>query len=753
MKDGDTMMPPNRLFLMQRTAWSGVAIFLVTYVLFSPSLQYELVHIDDIAYIANNTFIHGGITGAGVRRAFSPDNDTATMYMPLLWVSYMLDIELLGAAPERPWGFHFTNVLLHALNAALVFILLFASCKNPWLAVFSAAVWAVHPLRVESVAWVSERKDVLSGFFGLLCIGTYLMAALRARSASRDSHGDALYSRPSRPLMLLSLALFTMGLLTKPSLVPLPFILLLLDVGPLNRVQLSLSSMLQAAPRLLIEKAPFFLLAALAAYGTVATHQIVSGEIPVPLSHRLQSVPLAYGFYVWKTLFPHNLTVLYPHWDAWLPSAHIVVLATVAGILLLGLTFVAWSNRARAPNQLVGWLWFLGMLLPVSGIIPIPSNDVADRFSYFPSIGLSIALLSVFSSQLRRREAVMRWLRPGLAILILSFLSLATARQLPVWKNTDTLFSHILSIFPSHGTALKAHADRLIGQTGDFRKAHELVSQALETDPYHWQALLTKAHCLAVLEGPESALHVLQRVPPPTSRTSHSNWQRDLARYKLMLGLYDDAAQHADRALSLLPDHDLSRVPVLLLAMTAAYEAGDMTLALAYARRFPPYAQKTTLELADLLPHAVFQWTAGYRRYAVDYFHRLVKAHPERLDYLNNLVWGLATAEWSPVDPDEVLDMAKGLVAMVPAPHPGIFDTLAAAQANAGDFEAAVQTMQEALALFPPSMDAELILFKERLAYRLALYEQKRPYREDAFIRLFVAIVGDLARISEPAPE
>jgi len=191
----------------------------------------------------------------------------------------------------------------------------------------------------------------------------------------------------------------------------------------------------------------------------------------------------------------------------------------------------------------------------------------------------------------------------------------------------------------------------------------------------------------------------------------------------------------------------------LLMTLAAAYYQGDAERALAYARRFPPYADKTSVELADLLPHAVFQWFSGYRRDAYAYFQRLVQTHPDRPDILNNLVWGLATASWSPADPTEVLAIANRLAALVPDRNPGILDTLAAAQANAGDFESASRTMREALGLFPPSADPNQLIMKERLAARLALYEQRQPYREDAFTRMYVTFFGDLTKLRPPEPQ
>lgn len=734
-----------------RTQWEPFALalllFVVVFALFSPSLRFELVDLDDITYISNNTAVLEGLSASSLRQAFSLDNTTATMYMPLLWVSYMLDVEWLGASPDQPWGFHFTNVLLHALNSALLFFLLLVFCKKPWRSFFFAALWAVHPLRVESVAWVTERKDVLSGFFALLCIGLYVWAGQR-KSASGGSPSPA--PSLSLPLALAALLCFALGLLVKPSLAPIPFVFLLLDFWPGRRFERSWPSARQTAPRLLLEKIPFFLLAGLAAYGTVRGHQAVTGEISVPILLRLLSVPLAYGFYLLKTVLPLNLTVLCLPFSSWMPPAVLMTAVLLAAGLLVALTWIFWRSRGPCPNRLVGWLWFLGMLLPVCGLIPIPSNDVADRFSYLPAMGLSIAFLFLLPSGLRCRRT-WRWIRPVLSLAVLTTLAHLSLRQLPAWQNTAALYAQVLDVFPRHATALKVRAVQLIRDTGDFRQADQLISTALAAEPRHWEAHFTKAQCLSELESPAAAQRHLLGIVPPSSLFASVAWRRDLARYALMLGQHEEALRQADQALTRLPPHDLSQTPILLLALAAAYEQGDLARALSYARRFPPYAEKTTLELADLLPHFVFQWVAGYRRDAYSFFRRLTAAYPDRPNILNNVVWALSTASWSPAEPQEVLDMATHLSSLAP-PNPGMLDTVAAAQANAGDFDAAIRTMQEALAMFPADANSDLLLFQERLASRLALYKQHRPYREDAFSRMYATYFGALTRLNEPEP-
>jgi|GEM_PF-187816 len=740
-----TTGPKNSARNRLAPGFGALVIFLIVLALFSPSLRYELVDLDDITYIANNSAVLDGFSASTLRQAFSLDNPTATMYMPLLWVSYMLDVDVLGATPARPWGFHFTNVLLHSINSALLFSLLFVLGRRPGPAFFLAALWALHPLRVESVAWVTERKDVLSGLFALLCVGTYV------RMGTRPGQAGQAPIHPSIPRLAAALFFFACGLLVKPALAPLPLVLLLLDFWPLRRFEFSAPALRQSAPRILLEKIPFFLLAGLAASGTVWGHHVVSGELQVSLGLRLLTVPLTYGFYALKTVLPTQLSVLVPYFSLWFPPPILKSLAVAATTGLVALTVWAWRSRQRAPQRLVGWLWFLAMLLPVCGLVPIPSNDVADRFSYLPAAGLSIALLTL-APPVPGISGARRAFRFVGAAVVLLVLSVLTLRQLPVWRNTDTLYSRILEVFPRHATALKNRAAQLMRATGDFRQANELIDRALQAEPFHWEAHFAKAQCLAELEGPAAAQRHLLGIVPPISRFTQAYWHKNLARYAFMLGQYNEAIQQADQAMTLLPAHDLSRIPILHLAIAAAFEKGDLPLALAYAHRFPPYADKTALEPLDLLPHFVFQWTEGYRRDAHAFFQRLIKEYPDRADILNNIVWGLATASWSPADPQEVLEWATRLAAMFPEPNPGILDTLAAAQAHAGEFEAACRTMQQALELLPPEANAVQVQFQKRLAARRAMYGQRQPFREDAFTRMYLTFFGALTRLNEPVP-
>lgn len=698
----------------------ALLLFGITFALFAPTLHYGLVDFDDHQYLTTHPLIMEGISSAHVRSAFTSCEQS--MYAPLLWLSYGLDADMLKATLAHPGGFHFTNIFLHALNSVLLYLLLLGFCKKPWRAFFFATLWSLHPLRVESVAWIAERKDVLSGFFGLLCLGAYVQAWLRRIS-----------DRPRFSWTVASLLFFTCGLLVKPSLVPIPGVLLLMDLWPLRRMEPTLRAISRALPRLIAEKIPYFVLAALAAHVATTAHQTMHGLTEVPLVTRLATVPVHYAFYLLKTIVPRHLSPLYP--DLSLSF----VLASLCLLLLLALTAVAWQARRRHPEGLVGWLFFLGVFAPAIGVVRFGAQSIADRFTYFPSLGLSLALLFLWPAP-SSRPRWRRTLRLVLAAAALLGLATATLRGLPTWQSPVSLQEHILMCFPDHAMALDMRAYRTISTAGDFRQANQDYDRILQLRLYKYTTLTGKARCLAALQGPAAAKAFLLSAPATDNPYAQQALLWDAARYALMLRQYDEAIRYAQQALTLPSENWAVNAYLHLLVMTAAFENKQFPLALTHARQFPAYADKASLEEVDLLPYYLHQWIDYHRADAYAFFQRLMQAHPEQSGLINNLVWGLATADWSPAPPAEVLARAQQVADSFPRSPAGALDTLAAAQANAGDFTAAVQTLQQALASLPA--DAGLDPLRARLQHRRHLYQQQQPYREDAFARLMAAQFG-----------
>ena len=378
-------------------------LLLATFALFSPSIGYFFVNLDDPIFIAGNPIVYNGFSWASLGRAFTALHGDRAMYSPLVWVSFLFDNLFFRASVVHPWGFHFTNVLLHAASAVLLFFILRLCTRRPWIAFFAAAFWALHPLRVESVAWVTERKDTLSTFFAFLSILFYLVAWKCGRPAldegsetppSPSRHPSLVTRHCNKGYQLLVLVAFVAGLLSKPMLVTLPFLFLLLDYWPLHRF--SLRNIHRALPRLALEKWPFFLLALLV---SLLTRRLQSGTVTeAPLLFRLASALVNTLFYFVKSFCP---TALRPLADGY-PVTPLLAFFALCLFLLLAAASAAFLRRC--PGLAVGLSAFTGLLFPVSGIIFIGSVPVADRYTYLPSLGLSLAIAALLDALWKRRR-------------------------------------------------------------------------------------------------------------------------------------------------------------------------------------------------------------------------------------------------------------------------------------------------------------------------------------------------------------
>ena len=694
----------------------GLTLFVQTFLLFAPSLSFELVRMDDLAYVTHNTLVINGLSPQTLRGAFSPDNIVAPMYMPLLWISYMCDVSLFNASPAQPWGFHFTNVLLHAFNSVLFFLLLLALCGKPWRAFFFAALWAFHPLRVESVAWVAERKDVLSGFFCLLSIACYVWA-----------HSEKTSGRIGP--QLLSLCFFVGGLLAKPSIVPLPLVLLLLDFWPLRRVEFTPTSLRRSLPKRLLGKTPFFIVAIAIAIAAIHGHQTAGALSDSALWVRSLQVPVHYGFYLSKIFLPLRLGPLYPliafSWTQFL----------VAGTTLILLSVWAWKLRLRSPHVGVGWLWFLIFFIPIIGFFgPVGVHSVADRFTYLPSLGLSIALILLGHSPIdpARRNGFFT-LRAMVAGCLLVLMSMLTLRLLPIWQNSDRLFERIASLAPDHPATRNI---RILGQLkldGDFQSAQTALEQAFASHPRDVELMASLALCIHERQGAKAALDFLGRHRPAASATGE--WELQMALYSFLGAEYDSTLRHVKQARRELSPNDTAQNNLLLLGMATAFEQGDEPTALAFAHELPPFLSHSEISLYDLFPLHSYLWDMGLRRDALAYFRRLVQTYPDRVDLVNNVAWLISTSEWSPAPPQEAIELAQRVQALSPTPHPVLLDTWAVTLANGGEYEAAIQATRQALHLTPDT--PQNAAFRRNLHSRINLYQLSKPYREEAATRLW----------------
>jgi tetratricopeptide (TPR) repeat protein len=437
----------------------GICIALagLTWLVFGQTLWHDFINYDDPRYVYENTKITGGLSISGIAWAFTHIH--SMNWHPLTTISHMLDCQLYGL--NAGWH-HFTNVLLHTLAAVLLFLALQQMTDAVWRSAFVAAVFAIHPLRVESVAWVAERKDVLSGVCFMLTLLAYVY-----------------YTRAPSLRRYLAVALvFVLGLMSKPMLVTLPLVLLVLDYWPLRRIGRQTSG---AARRLfmpLLEKIP---LIALSAVSSVVTFLVQKGAVgwtkDLPIATRINNAVVSYVAYIWQMLWPVNLAVFYPHPENRLPLWEIALCL----VFLICITWVAIVLRKQRSYLITGWLWYLGMLVPVIGLVQVGWQGRADRYTYLPQIGLYIAatwgvtdLTAVYRHQ--------RTILSAAAMLIIGSLSLCAWVQTSYWRNSERLFRHALAVTTNNDVAENNLGIVFLGQ-GKVDEAISLLQSAADLRP------------------------------------------------------------------------------------------------------------------------------------------------------------------------------------------------------------------------------------------------------------------------------
>ena len=414
---------------MNARTWTCILLISVTLGIYSRTGDHDFINYDDPAYIIDNPHVYTGLNIKNI--SWASTSIHASNWHPVTWLSHMLDIELFGLDPK---GSHLVNVVFHLLNTLLLYFLFFGTTKSHWKSFFVSALFALHPLHVESVAWVAERKDVLSAFFFFVTLILY----------------NRYVKRPVLRRYLLTLFAFALGLMSKPMLVTLPFVLLLMDYWPLQRISLfkPIVDAQNVAPeekeksplkKLILEKLPFLSLSisscVITSYaqwkgGTVAK---ISG---VPLLFRFVNALVAYVGYIIKMIWPYNLSVIYP-----LPDTITLVQGLGSGLFLAAITYLSLSLARKYPYLIVGWLWYVGMLVPVIGLAQVGNQSMADRYTYLPLVGLFIMIawgIPAIVPENRYRDTALSIV----ASMMLLASSVLTWAQLGYWKNSVSLFKH-----------------------------------------------------------------------------------------------------------------------------------------------------------------------------------------------------------------------------------------------------------------------------------------------------------------------
>lgn len=662
---------PNRTYVFL----IYVVLSLATIIAFEEVRLNEFIDYDDYDYVMENPRVRAGITRESVLWALTTRH--ASNWHPVTWLSHMLDCQLFGVEPG--WH-HLINLFFHTVNTLLLFYILQKMTGAVWRSAFVAAAFAIHPLHVESVAWVAERKDVLSGFFWMLTIAAYLRYAVR----------------PSIARYLPVFLALSLGLMAKPMLVTLPFVLLLLDYWPLGRFQwvyrTETEELVQdesvkvryqiASPwRLLWEKIPLFILVAVLSAITFIVQQsrgaMKWGE-SFPLSIRISNALVSYAGYIVKMLYPIRLAVLYPHrghsLPVWQPIVSFLLLAVASG----GIIYFA----RRRPYLTVGWLWYVGTLVPVIGLVQVGSQAMADRYMYLPSIGLFMMAAwgtSEITAKWHSRSIVL--VMPAIAILVA--LLICARIQVRYWQNDFTLFGRALEVTEDN-YIMHHYQGRALRRKGQYEEAIQEIRESLRLNPRYFEAY----NSLGIALQAE--------------------------------GKFDEAVSQFHKALELNPSfHQAHNNLGIMFA-----KRGDLENAISHFIKvieLNPANDKAHHNLAQAF------FSKGQISNAIKHYRESLQLMPDSPAALNGLSWILATSGQEEFrNGTEALGLAKQACELTDYRDPDILCTLAAAYAETGQFMEAIKTAQKAVDLYLATGDQRRAA---HTAHMQQLYKRGKPYR------------------------
>ena len=664
----------------------GVCVFLIaiTWLVFGQTLSHEFVNFDDHVYVYENPVITGGLTLPGIIWAFTHTH--ARNWHPLTTISHMLDCQLFGL---NAGGHHFTNVVLHTIAVVLLFLVLRQMTGGPsrtgsvWPSAFVAALFAIHPLHVESVAWISERKDVLSGVFFMLTLGAY-----------------ARYARqPSAARYIMMSILFACGLMSKPMLVTLPFVLLLLDFWPLRRFAESSSLKSKSKTlrwwdrksiqrRLILEKIPLLALSAASCLATLLVQRQAAGSIDqLPFAWRINNAIVTCVAYIWQMLWPVKLAVFYPHPDNRLLLSQIFL----ALALLIAITVAVIALRQKRPYLITGWLWYLGMLVPVIGLVQVGEQARADRYTYLPQVGLYLALtwtIVDLSASLRRRQEILS----VAAATLITALTWRAWIQASYWKNSETLWTHTLAITSGNDVAHN-NLGFIFLRRGELDEAISHFQTALNIRANNPQTHYNLGSALV-----------------------HNNLGNALVRKKLV----DEAITHYEKAVELRPDYADGHYNL----GSALLQAGRIDEAIAHWQKTVSI-QPNDAEAHTTLGDALLR--KGQIGEAIAQYQAALEFSPHSISPLNNLAWALSTCpDASLRNSAKAIELAQKADQLAGGQNPIFIRTLAAAYAENGRFTDAIETAQRALQLATAQGDFGLA---SKLEKDLDLYRTNSPLR------------------------
>jgi tetratricopeptide (TPR) repeat protein len=763
----------------------GAILVLATLAIYLPAVQMMFISFDDPDYVWRNPRVVGGLRWDSVW--WSVSHSFASNWHPLTWVSHMLDFQLYGM---NAGGHHATNVIFHTVNTLLLFVLLREMTGALWRSALVAALFALHPLHVESVAWVAERKDVLSAFFGLLTLLAYAKYAVKARdveeakSEVRNSKCETNSKnkiRRGRFYYVATLGLFALGLMSKPMLVTLPCVMLLVDFWPLKR-GVSVEGRGGADLRsLVVEKLPFFVLSLISCVVTFLA-QSSSGATrslgTVPLGDRIGNAVVSYARYLGKMIWPTQLSIVYPYQE-W--SAVQIGMAALILVVISWLVILSWRERYYLS---VGWLWFLGMLVPVIGLVQVGSQAMADRYMYLPSIGLLVIIAWGAA------EIAVGWSKQalivGAAVVAIGACVLITQGQMSYWQNSEILFRHALAVTMNNYIAYN-NLGFHYAELGELNQAKECYQAATQINPRSQHAWGDLAVVLGRQKRTAEAIETYEKAlaVAPNFAAAHVN----LANMLIFQGRTNEAVTHLEEAIRINPNKaEAHQSLAAILAESKEYNRAEQHFrATLRLNPYNPYVHsdfarllvqqerldeaaaefKVAIELeprlraavyglADLLmargevdgavqqysdvlkiapddPEANYRYAQALTRQgnvkkAVEHYRRGLRKVEDVPEALNNLAWILATNPDGEVrNGADAVKFAEKACQLTDYKKAVFVGTLAAAYAEANRFSEAIEAAEKARLLAEAAKDSEIAARNAKL---MELYRAQKPCRD-----------------------
>jgi protein O-mannosyl-transferase len=698
-------MSQGRADIRWRTTIIGAALVTLTWLTFGQTLRHEFVNYDDNAYVYQNPTVIRGLTLDGI--VWACTHVHSGNWHPLTSISHMLDCQLYGL---KAGGHHFTNVLLHSIAVLLLFLVLRRMTAAFWRSAFVAALFAIHPLRVESVAWVAERKDVLSGVFFMLTVWAYV---------------SYVRNPPSLVRYIAAVALFALGLISKPSLVTVPILLLLLDYWPLGRFEETPTvqsrqdswwyrrSLIQ---RMILEKIPLLVLSAGSSLATVMAqrHTMSSIEL-IPLAWRVKNAAVSYCAYIWQMFWPARLAVFYPHPQNTLPSWETLL----ALAFLVGISAAAFLLRRDHRYLFVGWFWYLGMLVPMIGLIQVGGHARADRYTYLPQIGLYV-IISWGAAAISTSWSYRREILSLIGIGVIGALTWRTWEQTKYWQRSESLWTHTLAVTSDTDIAHNALGEDLL-KRGHLEEAAAHFQTAVRIRPSFRDAESNLGVSLLQQGKIDDAIaefeKVLMRDPKfakgyfdmGAALLQKKELEEAIAQFRKAIELRSDYAEaHNNLAIALFQT-ERSDEAITHWETSVAIDGDNAeahnNLAVALIRK-------------GRVPEAIAHW------------RRTLQLEPDRAGAQLSLAWVLATCpEASSRDGSLALVLAQRAQRSSGNNNPMMFRTLAAAYAEIGQFTEAIAAATQGLRVATAAGSADLT---EALNRELGLYQAGRPFRDSS---------------------